>query len=72
MVSANMNGNVERRIITEEDVRRVNDRRTGKLPPLILSPEDEALFRRIKQVVRPFEENPRVRFFYRKTLEGSS
>ena len=66
-----MNGNVERRVITEEDVRR-NDRRTGELSPFILSPEDEPLFRQITRIVRPFEENPRVRFFYQKALEGSS
>lgn len=69
MVSASMNGNVERRIITEEDVRRVNDRRLGKLPPLTLSPEDEALFRRIKRVAVPLRKIRASVFSIRKSLK---
>lgn len=57
---------MERRIVTEEDVRRVNARMTGKIAPLVLSPEDEVLFRRIKRTVRPFGDNPRVRDAYNK------
>ena len=57
---------MERRIVTEEDVRRVNDRRTGKIAPLVLSPEDEMFFRSIKRVILPFGDHQRVRDAYDK------
>lgn len=54
------------RFVTEDVMRRVNDRLMGNLPAVKLSTDDEKLLSRIKSSTSYMEDNSRLREIFRK------
>lgn len=53
------------RFVTEDVMRRVNDRLMGNLPAVKLSTDDEKLLSRIKSCTSYMEDNSRLREIFR-------
>lgn len=56
---------MENKIVTEADVRRINDRIIKK-DSRTLSANDESFFKRIKRTVRPFSKTTLIVEAYKK------